>query len=627
MSIAKIPNEILKNFKLIFRNWSSLALIILAPLVLILLVGYSFSGEKLHDIKIGVVASDNLDLSELQRNVTGIAEIVRYETISGCLLDMALEESHICLEVTGNLSQAGASNSEIPTGEVKFYFDNTRMKTTLPLLTQIKDFFGLTSERISLVSTQTVLDNLQNFISYLSQRIDDIESAKTEAETIRLDLIDRRKQLVKVRDDFRPKYLAVKSFQTKVHKNLNSFTNSSDSLIKSLDDLETATDYLQDKIFINTSLNLLNKSISLPFNNSLNNSLNLPFNNSLNLSLLQNFSNSLSNSLENALDFNFSSLAPTPFKSQVTNISVSEIKSQIISVRGKVNATSEDIKNITVSLDDAIAQLDAIDALLEGEIARTDRYIVKIDQSVKRIDAIVKESRSKINEISKFDSSLAQKLIKPITQSFQQLKSGVKNIQLAFPILLTTVIVFISLLFANIIALLEIYNKAYTRNILAPVDDVIYTIGIALTNFIVVSFQIFVLLLVAQFSFKIAIASHIWSMLPVLILLVFIFVFLGMIIAYISNNIQTSILITTFGALVFFLLSDILNALESMPKPAAIVAMYNPVVIANSMFRKILFFDIPLKYMTFELGLLFLYAVITFILLVLISKKKNKQRI
>ena len=47
-----------KNLLLVFRSWSSLFLLVLGPLILILLVGYAFSGEGLHDIKIGYYAQN-----------------------------------------------------------------------------------------------------------------------------------------------------------------------------------------------------------------------------------------------------------------------------------------------------------------------------------------------------------------------------------------------------------------------------------------------------------------------------------------------------------------------------------------------------------------------------------------
>lgn len=601
-AIKKLLYELYKNFKLIFRNWSSLVLIILAPLLLILLVGYSMSGDSLHDIHIGVVAQDNIDLSEFQKNITGMAELEKYSNLASCLGDMALAKTHICIAIEGNLTPEGGDT--LPNGKVDFYIDNTRMKISLPLLTQIKDFFGITSERISLVSTETIFDNLQNFLGFLNDRIDDMEEAKNEADSIRLDLIERRKQLVDVRDDFKPKYLLVKKFQKEVHTYADMTENATSEFFTAFDTIEAKNNEIRQAL-ANLSATLDNASSQMK-----------------NLNLTQ-LNMTYSNMTLTPSDINLSLV----FESMdLLNNAVDEAGNDVAGIKESANKTFELMNNATAALDGVVAELDRIDELLESEINRTDKYIEMINASVAKMDVVLADSRAKIKEVSRFDSSITEQLIRPLTQSFTKVRTGVEDIQLAFPVLLTTVIVFISLLFSNIITLLEIYNKAYTRNILAPVNDLVYTAGLALTNFIIIIFQIGVLLAVAQLSFGMAITSHLGSVLLVAILLTLTFIFIGMIIGYLSSNIQTSILISTFTALIFFLFSDMLNALEAMPKFAALIASYNPVVIANAMFRQIMFFNIPLQFMIKDLMILAAYCILTGGLLLLVSKIKNKKR-
>ena len=190
---VKILFELYKNFKLIFRNWSSLLLIVLAPLFLILLVGYSFSSDTLHDIKIGVNAIGDIDLDEFAQNVSSFGKVIEYNNTERCLIDLALQRNHLCLEIIGSFT---AEKGEIPTGEVKFYYDNTRKKISLMLLSELKDYFGLTSERISLISTQEIFDNIQQFLNYINEGIEDMDDIKFQAEQIEDDLRQRKKDLM-----------------------------------------------------------------------------------------------------------------------------------------------------------------------------------------------------------------------------------------------------------------------------------------------------------------------------------------------------------------------------------------------------------------------------------------------
>jgi ABC-type multidrug transport system permease subunit len=570
-NMQKLGFEIYKNFKLIFRNWSSLLLIVLAPLILILLVGYSLSGDKIHDIKIGIIADKSINLAEFENNVSSFAQIINYKDPKVCIGDLSINAIHICLEIKGSLA---AKKGEIPTGEVKFYYDNTREKISLLLLTKIKDYFGLTSERISLISTQQIFDNLQSLLSFINQRIDDIDKIKAESEKIRTDLIQRKEKLTQTRDNFEPKYLLIKSIQEEMHLALESFNNASTSLLSSITILRNSTTEVRT---------LLNST--------------LPSDSNLTLAF-------------NLLDF-----------------SIMQLEKNVDNVENKANMNIIEVNRIANSVDDMVVQLDDINTLLNEEINRTDDYLVLINQSVEQIDAIATQAKDKMKDLSKLDPSLASKLVKPITQSFSALVQDVKDIQLAFPLLLSTIIIFISLLFSNIITLLELTNKAYTRNILAPVNDIVYTAGIAITSSIIIFVQVIVLLIVAQTQFLVNILPNLWSIIPVVLLLILTFVFIGMIIAYLSKNIQTSILLSTFIALIFFLFSDSMNALEAMPQLASEIAAFNPIVIANSIFRNIFFFGIKLEQMPVHIGFLAFYAIVAATALIIISKKKNKQRL
>ena len=552
--------EIYKNLKLIFRNWSSLLLIVLAPFLLILLAGYSFSGEQLHDIKIGVHAQEDLDLGDLAKSVSGFGEVFRYESADRCIRDMIDEKVHICLDIKGSLSVKGG---EIPSGEVVFYYDNTRKRISLLLMSEIKDYFGLTAEQISLISTQEIISSMQNLLVFLNERIDDVDSVKNESEKIMSDLEVRKQRLIVLRDDFEPRYLVVKSVQADFNSNKRALDNQSESLLESLEGLRDIIAEIDQNISNTTGLDL----------------------------------------------------------------ALLDLEGQIAGLESSANTTVEQVNNISDSLNLAVAELDEIDLILNQEINMTDEYILLINNSVQRIDNISSEAKSKMSGLSEINPSLAGRIAKPITQSFKALVGEVKDIQLAFPILLSTVIIFISMIFSNIITSLEINNKAYTRNILAPVNDITYTAGLAVTNFLVVSFQVAVLLAVAQLNFGIEVTSHLGEIIPISVVLILIFVFIGMVLAYMSKTIQTSILSSTFLALAFFLFSDALNALEAMPQLASKIAVFNPVVIVNSMLRKVLFFDISISGLQAQAGLLIIYMAAAALLLVIVSKIKNKQRL
>jgi ABC-type polysaccharide/polyol phosphate export permease len=199
-------------------------------------------------------------------------------------------------------------------------------------------------------------------------------------------------------------------------------------------------------------------------------------------------------------------------------------------------------------------------------------------------------------------------------------------VQASYPVILATITIFISMLFSNLVTILEINSKAYIRDLLAPVNDIIFTLGLAITNFITVMAQLFVLLIVGEFRFGLNILANLPEILPIVCLLIIIFMLLGMCFAYLTSTTQTSILLTTFLALGFFMLSDAFTPLEAMNPTASAIASLNPVGIGTSMLRMTILFDVPIYFMIADLAILVLYVLAFSVALLIISKIRNKKR-
>ena len=189
--------------------------------------------------------------------------------------------------------------------------------------------------------------------------------------------------------------------------------------------------------------------------------------------------------------------------------------------------------------------------------------------------------------------------------------------------MLSIIIIFISILFADIVTLSEINSKAFYRNLIAPVKKLLFSSGLMLTNILVVLFQVSILLCVGYFNFNINVFNHFGLLLIIVLALVVLYTCLGMIFAFLIRNEQSSILTTTFVALAFFLFSNQVTPLETMPELAALIASKNPHVLASAAFRKLLIFGVPA--IKNELLWLLCYLVISLVLVVYLTKKKIKN--
>ncbi|MFT7616223.1 MAG: hypothetical protein ACI8Y7_001052, partial [Candidatus Woesearchaeota archaeon] len=120
--------------------------------------------------------------------------------------------------------------------------------------------------------------------------------------------------------------------------------------------------------------------------------------------------------------------------------------------------------------------------------------------------------------------------------SQQPLIQKTATVYLLFPAILPILIIFISILFSNIIVLDEIYSSAQMRNFIMPIHDVFMLLGFYLTNVFVVVFQVSVLLVFAQFQLNIYVFANILSVGFVSMLLSSVFILLGMLLAYVTNS-------------------------------------------------------------------------------------------
>ena len=554
--------ELAKNGKLIFRNWTTLVLIILAPLFLIALVGYAFSSDELHGITIGIIAGEK-DIAALENMISDSGNLIAFPTSTDCLKQMRKEALHLCIQINGTLAPQTRASSQ-----VTFFYDNSRKRISLLLLSELKDSFGLTSERISLLSTTEIFTRINELVAYINERAHDIELAKNESLNIRDDLLARKEQLIAFNASFTPRYATFVRINRQTQIYAAALNKSENDLLLSIDSLHSAT-------------TALSRSLTLA-----------PRDNTTAIESL--------------------------------NASLSAFARQLEDINKSATQTVSQIKGATLLLNQLEGELATVNQLINDEINRTEDYLVLINKSVHRLEILAEEVQEKITQFERIDPALAQTIAKPITQGFNPLLLELSSIQIAFPTLLVTVVVFISMLFANILTLLELHNKAYIRNILAPVNGLVFTSGIALTNTIIVFVQVIALLLVAQLQFGITILGHLWPLCAIVLALIVMFTCAGMIIAYLSKNTQSSILLTTFAALGFFMLSESLIALEAMPPPAAAAAGYNPLVLGGQLIRQSLFFDNTV--LTAQFGQLLAYLLVAMLLLVIVSKRKNRQR-
>lgn len=631
--IKKILFEQYKNFRILFRNLSSVMLLILGPLSLILIIGFAYSGSDVHSINIGVISSDYAVLEPAFGNFSSFAEIYKYEDSSSCIKEINNQQMHICLEFSEDFGEN--SESGIPSGTIVFYFDNSRKALSNKIVDSLSRYFGTESEKISIESAKTIFGNIQSLVVYLEQKNQDIYLLIDESLNIKADLIDRHNRLIEIKDEFDPIYNDSKRLQSRlndlslgINDSYNGFINDLMELDRTLNDLEYSLNHVREVpqlyFYEEDGIYRLAENISSLGNITYYNlsQYNYTYDNN-NIIVFANASDENNSALNMTLPDETESIG---FAAEAALYSVEKTRESIESMKESSFRYFNYTKEQKIEFDKAVILLDNVNETLALDIASTEEYIIKIDNAADRVIKIQKELNSSISELAKLEPSLAEKLVKPILQSYEPVLPGIENIKLAFPGMLAIILIFISILFSNIVTISEINSKAFYRNMIAPVNSLIFVAGLIITNIIVVLFQIFVLLLVAQFRFGINVFDVIIPVLVVILLVSMLFICFGMILSILLKNPQTSILTTTFVALGFFLFSDAVAPLETMPYLAAAIASYNPFVLASVAFKKIIIFNLPIESVLPQLSMLSIFLGIALVTLLLVSLLRLKER-
>ncbi len=638
--MRKIINEVAKHLKLIFRSWSSLGLLVLAPLLLILLLGYAFSGQTLHDIRLGYVLDGDLNPIIIQ-NISGLGYLEKYSSAEACVEALRTEQVHLCLELSGPFfTLSNITIQHINASQITFYYDNSNQYLGETLSTKVREYFGVQTQEYSIGATSTIFSAVSDLVVYLADRNTDLKDLRNETITLRETLVARGERLNAVYTSFLGPYTRVKGYQVQLNSSMQSYLGLSSSfqtdltlLREELHALSQVLDVLEFSssehyFFVRGQNNTLLSNAS-----ALANLTTLP----INLSSISDFTEyedeyglftiyNLSHFLNASTLSNETIIVRLPDRNvtvmldqlpsdeqysllrTLTLMTLEDAETRVTALQNATILVDDEIRTFWDEIDRTVGELDAIKLVLEDEIRFNDQAIKEVDRASAEIVRISENLDESLKGLSVIDPDLAESIIKPFQQSIVMLLPGVTGIQALFPALLTAVIIFSSILFATVVTHAELHNVAALRNRITPASSGVWFAGLLIINLMVALFQVLILLYIAHTRFMLPILQELPLLLALSAIEAILFVLVGMLIAVSVKNQQSSVLLATFVALGFFLFSNVIGPLEAMPALGSHFAGLNPMVIGSTIVRGVLLLDVPAIFYLPEFILLASYA-------------------
>jgi len=136
-------------------------------------------------------------------------------------------------------------------------------------------------------------------------------------------------------------------------------------------------------------------------------------------------------------------------------------------------------------------------------------------------------------------------------------------------------------------------SLAYFRNFITPTNDFIFVVGEYISTAIVILLQIAIMIGILFFFVPDpGVQAYLLSGL-VLFIVSSLFIFTGMLLAYMFNTKQTVTLAAVSVGIIFMFFSNTILPLETLSAVTRKVVMYNPFVITESILKKLLLFNAP----------------------------------
>lgn len=523
-----------KNMKILLRSKITMFVLIFGPLFIILISGMAFNNSFSYNIKVGVYSSSLSPLGqnflEDLRNDFSVTEFPEKEL---CVDAVKSKGYHACIIIPENME----IKNDV-TNIIEFYFDNSRVNLASSIKQSIFSSIEDTNENISQRITGNIISSIvsveteiKNDQDLINKQIEFLKNIQTDSEKSKSLLGDSKV-------DFDVSVFAVDDFKNVSGVIVDDYTD-----LKNIHDTTLSTfDFFVDDIDSLTNTSSIQSVVDSAYEDleDIEDSLDNSSFDGDNILILQN----LVKHLENNIDTLEKKMASANTNTDKVSSSIESIKNNIEKSKDKLNSLHTSMNSILVSL---------------GSNTVRDAEAISNPVELEEHEIVI---GSKLNYL--------------------------------YPNLIILVLMFISIITSATQVINEKINLAKQRVDMTPVPFISHSIATFFTMLIIIFFQLALILVLSQLIFNINIFSSLLPIVVVLLLSGVFFTLLGISIGYLFNTEHSvmfgSITVSSF----FFIISDLILPLESMPAKFISIMNYTPFIMATDLLRKVMFFDMTL---------------------------------
>ncbi|NQU79308.1 ABC transporter permease [Candidatus Woesearchaeota archaeon] len=572
----------LKGF---MRNWKSVTLLLVFPLLLVGLVFLSFNPNGLRDVPVGVIIDPYGSFSAEQiRTSFPYLDISEYGRIDACLRDLKLAAQYACIRVEGN-----------DPVKITINFDDTREPIIWEIIERIKTTIDGIKRKKSTDMTDSFLNNLVLTIQKVEVFKNDLSTVNSELDGYISDTDETIWSLSSSRD-----YIS----------------NTLDEMDSDVDDLDSLHSELssQRRSFYSASTSYLSDIQSYTQNVEVSTDPTAIYYGNL----IDSRANSASNTIG---DYN-----------RDAKNNLNRMDGKIYDYRGRIDEGNAYLRGI----DSQIRKLKQVKADFYN-------YKVRVMQKENELTAIQNEfggldsfdSSNLINPIT-IENLPAYRLLaakryasetnietSQITQEEAEKGFSMVSLQTLFPTIFFVMVLFLSILVSNFVCLQNVNSPAYKRVKLVRGVFIHDFLSVYISSFLIIIIPVICMLIVGNFVFMIPIIANLPCIALLGFLLISTLILLGAGLAYLIKKESITLLVTTFFLIFLLFLSGFLYPVERMSNFVSYFALNLPSKIALTAFNKVAFYGQTVNNISVDILALVIWMAISIVAVLAIKRFRD----
>jgi ABC-2 type transport system permease protein len=550
--MRKIFKLISKDFRLLTRSKTSLAILILAPILTILLIGISYNTSQNYSLEIGVF-SENYG-----EGATSLIELVeangfsvtKYDQIDSCIEDIKTALTNTCIHLPSELTFTDNSKKEIT-----YYVDQSKMNLVWVITKTLQENFNLKAAELSEQIASDILSKVANTKSQITAKKIILDQSTSQAQAALSNTGTVQSELTKL-----DLSIPETAFNVSVSGSFG-------------DDIGNALDEGKGK---------LSDAKSTVQGSNLGDDEKE--------SVLESISEARSklNSIENKFTGNGSSFG------EITNL-ISSLNDELASARGKLTLAASKQTELNSKL-----------STINSDLSTTAKNLEDLQSTLGSIET----------ELSSLSVTDASTVANPLVTKIETIAHEDSYMGYLFPTLIMIVVMFLSILLGTTLVMMEKHTPAYFRNFILPVRKVSFVLATYMTNLMIIFVQIAIILGAALYFLSPEILPRFPLTLLILFLASSVFTLLGMAIGYIFTSEDAGILASIFFGSLMLFFSGVIIPIETLPKLIKEIVFFNPYILCEKLLRGVFIFGSEFNSLINDLIIIIGYIILIFLFIV-----------